>query len=212
MTIDETLIFMGILKTAYPRYYANIDKTEAKQAVMLWSEMLQDISLDQAKLALKKYIASSPFPPTVSDIRQAITVVTSGYIPDEGEAWGEVLNAIRLYGYMQPDKAYDNMGEYTKLAVKRMGWQSLCESENQMADRAHFMSIYKSIKQREESNQALPYAIREQIAQNIASNMPRLKAPEPQPMPQIETQTKPEDLEQVGDIIQSMRTQLGGQA
>jgi hypothetical protein len=56
------------------------------------------------------------------------------------------------------------MREPVRLAVKRMGWRELCMSENNMADRAHFLRIYETMEKRTKEDNLLPVALKNAIA------------------------------------------------
>lgn len=172
MTREEVIVIMGTLQVAYPRFYANISKQQVEMAVNLWTTMLADVTAEQATLAVNKVIATSEWPPTIADIRKAVYETQQGKIKEAGEAWGEVTKAIRAYGYMREQEALESMSEETRTAVVYMGWKTICNSEDLMADRAHFLKIYDTVKQREMEKNQVPVAIRAKIAKNIEMNKP----------------------------------------
>ena len=167
MTRDETQLLLGILRTAHPRFYANLqpNSDEFHQTVTLWHKMLQDVPWEVANAAIYKLLATNEFPPAISEIRKIVADITNPVLPDEGEAWGEVIRAIRNYGYTRPEEALDSMSEPVRLAVKRMGWMELCKSENEIADRAHFMRIYSTMTKRIQEDRMIPSQLREVIEQ-----------------------------------------------
>ena len=57
----------------------------------------------------------------------------------------------------------ESFDEVTREAVKRLGFQNICLSENIVADRARFAEIYQAIQQRK------------RIAVNIGSALPDLQ-------------------------------------
>ncbi len=57
----------------------------------------------------------------------------------------------------------ESLDEVTREAVKRLGFQNICLSENIVADRARFAEIYQAIQQRK------------RIAVNIGSALPDLQ-------------------------------------
>jgi len=63
-----------------------------------------------------------------------------------GEAWAEVLGAIRIVGSYGSPKFSDSL---IKKAVNCIGWRHLCLSENIEIQRAHFLKIYESLSKRE---------------------------------------------------------------
>lgn len=187
MTREDTIRVLSILRTAYPRFYANMSKTEAENVIDLWSVMFSADDVESVKLALYKLISICEFPPSVAEMRKALAETQIGYMQDAGEAWGSVVNAIRAYGAARENEALGSMSEMTRLAVKRMGWTNLCMSEDSMADRAHFLKIYGLIEDRQTQQRQMPLPLQEKIERNIALNAPkkeqaRLEKPEEEKM------------------------------
>jgi hypothetical protein len=98
LTTRETSVLLGILRVTYPRFYADISPDEVKIIVETWTFMLSDTTLDVAKIALQRLIAMNKFPPSIAEMRESIVAVKYSLLPDAGDAWGEVNNAIRKYG------------------------------------------------------------------------------------------------------------------
>ena len=163
MTHKETAVFMGILKEAYPRFYADKNESELRMSIKFWEEFLSDVTLDVAIPALKRYIATNKWVPTVADIREAIAEISYPPLPDASEAWFEVTQAIGRYGYNNHEEAYKSMSELTLIAVKRMGWRKLCMSENDIADRSNFNKIYESLTKRIETERLIPASIQQSV-------------------------------------------------
>ncbi|MGV8153409.1 MAG: replicative helicase loader/inhibitor [Alkaliphilus sp.] len=174
MTKQEGLIILGILKTAYPRFYTNIQKNEVENAVLLWSEMLTDYSLDVIKIAIKKLIAESVYPPTIADVRKSLVSVSKGDGISVAGAWGEVHKAIRRFGSYQEEKALESLSKTTQKIVKYMGYKYLCLSENQMADRAHFIKMHSQLVEREQKDALIPNDIKLKIDELINSSERKL--------------------------------------
>ena len=163
MTQKETSVLLGMLRVAYPRFYAEISPEDVTASVSTWTMMLSDTTLEVATAALQRLIATSKFPPTIAEMRESIAAVQYPTLPDAGDAWGEVNDAIRNYGYYRQAEALASMREPVHLAVERMGWRDLCMSENGMADRAHFLRIYESMEKRTKEQNLLPTVLKETI-------------------------------------------------
>jgi len=143
-TTDEITDVIGVLMAAYPAWGENNQKIDATLEVYRCA--LMDIDAGLLRAAAMQHIGSSQWFPTVYELRKAaLSIVTHGDESPE-EAWGEVKRAIRLYGsYREPQFTNVKIDQ----AVKIMGWLNLCMSENEVADRAHFFKIYKSVQDRE---------------------------------------------------------------
>lgn len=160
MTEREVAILLGIMQNAYPKFYANGFDVEI--AVSLWYEMLQDIGIDLAKAAVHMHISTSPFPPTISDIRKhALNAVNKSVSADE--AWGQVKKAISTCGIYQEEKALKSMDESVAKLVRRFGFKDLCMSENIMADRAHFIKLWEASSKYEKEQALIPKNVKDKL-------------------------------------------------
>jgi hypothetical protein len=136
----EVVKLVGVMAAAYP----NTQITE--ETVKVYTLMLKDISLDVLTSAIQQAMAESEFLPTIARIREkAIALTQPGHVSSL-EAWGVVKQAMGRYGYYRYPTFDDPL--ITK-AVECIGWQTLCSSENEPADRAHFSKVYESLVKRE---------------------------------------------------------------
>lgn len=107
MTIKEFAQIAAAIKTYFPR--ESILPTE--KAMELWYMELNDLPYDTANLALRMYVATNKFPPTIADIRECAAKLSRG--AQEGElnemaAWQMVLKAMR-------NSIYHSEEEFAKL-------------------------------------------------------------------------------------------------
>lgn len=138
MKASETKALVAVLKSAYPRQPITPD------TLALYAEMLADLDSVQSMAAVKRLIASHQFFPTVAEIRTEVTKGTVS-LPGTDEAWNEVRRAIAREGcYRNPKFTHPAID----FAVETIGWQTLCASENIMAERAHFMRLYDETTKR----------------------------------------------------------------
>jgi len=160
MTLTEFTTFAALLRTFYPK--ENLLPTP--EAVKAWHKMLEDIDITVLNAALQKWVATEKWPPTVAEMRTACTEATRGKLPDWGEAWAEVSQAIRRFGYCRPNEALESLSPTARAAANRIGWQQICESENPEAIRAQFRQVYEISQQREAETRQLPPALRDTLA------------------------------------------------
>jgi hypothetical protein len=131
------------------------EKGKEEDTITLWELMLADIPLEIAKVAVQQHIGKSVYPPTVADIREIVNHIS---IPQEKtaiEAWGDVKTAIRRYGSYNEKKAMDSLSGVTRKVVEYIGFKTLCMSEDEMADRAHFLKMYEVVAKRERDDALL---------------------------------------------------------
>ena len=165
MNKKEFAIFASALRTYYPK--ENILPNE--QALQLWFNQLNDIPYDVAEVTLNKWVATNKWSPSIADIREQATDITQGGAKDWGDAWQEVLRAIRLYGSYEELKALESLDETTRKVVKRLGFRNLCFSEDIQVDRANFRMIYEQQLQRDRQDAQLPPRLKA-----IISNIPMM--------------------------------------
>lgn len=208
MNEKEFAMIALAVRTVYSNFKVMPDKASAN----IWFEMLKDIPYKQINLALKEYISTNKYPPTIADLRELASNYNNMPVPDFGEAWEEVINAIRKHGYMEVENAYASMSPLTVKCVKRIGWQNICMSENVTADRANFRMIYETEQKRERERNQLSLEIRNQKQAYINDVVDKM-------MLQMETKEllpfEPEEKSVPGNIASKLReefkrTKLGG--
>jgi hypothetical protein len=155
-TIAEIML---ILHTAYPHYRGK------KDTARIYAELLADIPDDLLIAGAKAYATSGKFFPSVAELREAAFDLQARArgIPSAAEAWGEVMHQVRNVGsWGKPQfstplvyNAVDALG----------GWACLCASDNNVADRAHFLKIYDSLHERSRADVAMLPEVRGVIAE-----------------------------------------------
>ena len=164
MTKKETVALFGLIAALYPRD----TKFAFPDAIMrdAWTEMLADIPFENAKAAVKAAVATSPFPPSISEIRDYATRENRRMTADE--AWAIAAEVMREYGTRtvpiegyKPEVVVVRFGERVKPTpsgleyeakrhcppevwehLRRMGYRDLCESENPDVVRGQFMRTW----------------------------------------------------------------------
>ena len=99
MTRQETLMMMGLLKVAYPQYYARQSREEVSAAVGLWQMMFAQDEAQAVAAAVKAFIATDTkgFPPGIGQIKEnldKLRVEAEGGELTAMEAWQLVRRAI----------------------------------------------------------------------------------------------------------------------
>lgn len=165
MDKKEFALFASALRTYYPK--EKILPNE--QAMQLWFNQLQDIPYKVAEVTLNKWVATNKWSPSIADIREQAAGLMQGEAKDWGEAWREVLNAVHCYGSYQQLEAMESLDELTRQAVKRVGYMSICMSENIATERANFRIVYEQLLERRKQDAQLPQRLKALI-----SNMPMM--------------------------------------
>ena len=156
MDREEFINIAMAIKTAYP----NAKVLQDAKAMDVWYLMLQDLDYSIAQSAIQEHITTNKFPPSIAEIREKCSTYTSIPIKDWGDAWKDVSDAIRFQGYMREKEALESLDEITRKCVTRLGYQNLCHSENETADRANFRIIYESLQKEKAYENQIPQQLK----------------------------------------------------
>ena len=157
MKKSEAAELVALVQAAFPR----LEITAA--TVRLYAEMLADVDAELGRAAVLELVKTQVYPtlPTVGEIRQRVTDLAfrrAGLLTAE-EAWEVVQWAFRKVGQYRPFPDTTKGGPLLKRAVTAIGWVNLCNSENLVADRAHFFRVYEALVGRERERLTLnPHA------------------------------------------------------
>lgn len=99
MTREETIKVLAILKAAYPNSYKGMTREEAQGTVSVWAMQFTAFPVEVVLLAINKIIASSTFPPTISEVKEKM----------RGMYW-------ELWGILKTNEVQDTLSD---LQVKR---------------------------------------------------------------------------------------------
>lgn len=154
MNRSEIIKLIRVLSANYRNWPA---EGKEKDTVMLWESMLSDMSYEIGQAAVKVHMSRSVYPPTIADIRDAATMLTSPRRIDAIEAWGMIGKAIRKYGVYRQEEAVASLPDEVALMVERFTWRELCLNENVDTLRAQFRMAWETMeKRRTEERKLLP--------------------------------------------------------
>lgn len=126
----------------------------------VYVRMLLDLEYEAASAALARLVATSKFPPSIAEIREATLAMVSGEVRAGGEAWGDVLKAIGRYGRNRvPGQDFRFDDPTVAECVAALKWRELCDSESPEADRARFIQLYDQLaarRRRGELSESVP--------------------------------------------------------
>ena len=145
-TVDKVLI---MLAAAYPR------QVIPKETGKVYRELLLDIDDNLLTIAAKQHAASSKWFPSVAELRGVALEMQAraNGLPTAAEAWHEVMGQVGAHGYYGSPQFSHRL---VQQAVDGLGgWKTLCASNNQVADRAHFLRIYESLAKRDQDTAAM---------------------------------------------------------
>jgi hypothetical protein len=146
-------ILIGMLGTAFGEKGINAARIE------IYQEHLKDIPIDELARAVQFIIKNRKFStiPTIAEIRETALGRDEDIEIAALEAWGRASRAVGRSLYLRDDPALD---EAVRVAFG--GWERFGETdpENVMADRAHFLRVFKGLAKarRDRGMVALPPA------------------------------------------------------
>lgn len=142
-----------------------------KDRLQFYVMMLSDIPPQILEVAVKKLIMTNKFLPSIAEIRETAYgikgTISGTAAPDESEAWGEVVKAVRSVGYYRkPTFSH----EAITAAVNNIGWQDICMTtyDGMNTLRAQFRRAYQLAAQRQKDN-------RDNAVLGISPNNEKLK-------------------------------------
>lgn len=137
------------LCASYPTFGKETDPERLSQTLNIYERLLADLPIEALEAAVMQHIAESRFFPTVAELRTKTMILIGPRRPSAMEAWGDVRKAFSRYGrYRQPE--FEN--PIVAKVVESMGWVSLCDGENEAADRSRFIQAYEIFCRREQED------------------------------------------------------------
>jgi len=131
-------ILMALLGTAFG------EKGIAPERIDVYWEHLRDIPIDEVNRAVKTIIKTRRYSsiPTIAEIRDAALGTDDAIETAALEAWGRASRAVSRGLYLRDDCA---INEAVRVAFG--GWEKFGETDidNEMADRAHFIRVFKGL-------------------------------------------------------------------
>lgn len=163
MTRSELVKLMALVSTYWPHWSVPTNTDELSAVVNAWERLLGDVPAKEAAAAVDAIaVEGERFAPGPGVIRRrALDIAGGPDAPTEDEAWLEVREGIRRvgsltrYGEPLPVWSHPAIGA----VVRALGWDELCESENEVADRAHFTRLYRERVVVERNRQAAPPSV-----------------------------------------------------
>lgn len=161
MTREEFKILVKGMKAVYaqPTFIPDQD------AFNMWYALLGDLQYDACAMAIKKYMLTNKFPPTVAEIREMVSGIVNGDPLTWGESWERALSAVRKYGSYNKADAMNSLDSLTRKCVESIGYLELCMSENIMVERAHFQKVFEVFAKREQTDKQMPLQLKQAISQ-----------------------------------------------
>lgn len=97
---------LAILNAAYPTTFKNMSEASRKAQIEIWHFALSDEPAEIVITALKEYILSNQFPPTIAGVRQYMQLLDNSDAELLSEAWSAVCGNIRFEDLSAENKLF----------------------------------------------------------------------------------------------------------
>jgi len=143
--IKKIMAYMGM---CFPNYHPLLEGEINAVDVLL--DLLGDLDVEMLQAAVKACCTEPgrTFAPSAGEIRGAAANLhaRAAGLPTAGEAWGAVMDSFRHTSFDKPGLLDHPL---LKEAIRCMGGlEVIGMSENNMADRAHFLKIFEQLRER----------------------------------------------------------------
>lgn len=163
MNREQTIAILGVIKTAYPRFYDGKTKSELEQMIALWQEMFSDTNPAIVTLAVKSLISHLKFPPTIADVKEEIASRTN---KDTAiDYWNEAYNMICNGSYMTQEEFEECSYICQRYfgSVARLREKSRTENLNFEVEQSNFNKTAEILMERQKQDLMLPASIKQDL-------------------------------------------------
>jgi hypothetical protein len=157
-TEKEVGRLVAAMMPLFANYRMPASPEDAQVLYRSWHMMVGHLDTDVLAAAFRVAAGKSEFFPTPALVLDCAVALTVAPKRSGTDAWGDVQAAIRKHGFYHPPGGasvlavggyewhFDDVlaGEI----VAALGWGYLCMSEDEMADRAHFIKAYEQKRDR----------------------------------------------------------------
>ena len=180
MDKTEAAKLVAVALAACPQQAVRIDGKRSAAMIDTWAALLGDITYEAANAAMTVLLQTSPFLPSVAEIRSTALELAKGPTKTGGEAWGEVMK-LRTYRELA---AMDAVDPRVMQVCKAMDWvkrRTLWRNgqdveqwavqlgDNESADRARFIEMFDKLASQDRRESVAPRlaAAREERSRQI---------------------------------------------
>jgi len=168
MNKAETIKIVMILKATYPNWAKEQSKDEISMMVSIWNEMLIDYNYEIVQSAIKALLASSKWPPSISQVIEKIKFIQSGGKREmsEQEAWSLISKAISNSSYnasQEFEKLPKQLQDVVRTPQQLKNWALMDSDTVQSVVSSNFMRSYKAVVKNDREFEALPSDVKSQI-------------------------------------------------
>lgn len=148
MKIEEFIKAMNMLTKVFK-------KDMDKETLKIWYGFFNDIDIKDFKESIQEWIKTKTTFPTIADLRDTIANKKNNNRASAEEEWNHIIELVRKYGYVNEEKALNELDDFTKRILKKVdGFISVCMSsqEDNTFRKKDFIKLYnEGVNQEKES-------------------------------------------------------------
>lgn len=170
MDRDETKKVLKILSTAYPRYFANMSKSDKIDQIELYQSMFAEYPVEVVVVALKAYIKDNEYPPSIAGLQNQINLILPNPAEDAVELWN-VLARTCKHGSRVTHEEFEALPEAIKAwcgdvaQIKELSQMDAATFNS--VTRGQFLKTIPVIIERKKACEALPESVRTMIENRV---------------------------------------------
>ena len=153
---------------------AEKDKTQKQLMINTWLECLGDLDYRLVLESVKKTMITSPYPPTIADIRKnAIEMIKPTTSKTAIEAWNEAYSMICKGTYMEEEEFEKASPEVKKFFGNVRQVRELAQTNTDVVNsvtKGQFLKQYEVIVNREKEQKLLPQSMQD-FTKKLAERM-----------------------------------------
>ena len=173
MNKHETIQVITLLAGNY-NSIAEKDKTQKQLMINTWLECLGDLDYRLVLESVKKTMITSPYPPTIADIRKnAIEMIKPTTSKTAIEAWNEAYSMICKGTYMEEEEFEKASPEVKKFFGNVRQVRELAQTNTDVVNsvtKGQFLKQYEVIVNREKEQKLLPQSMQD-FTKKLAERM-----------------------------------------
>ncbi len=173
MNRQETIQVITLLAGNY-NSIAEKDKTQKQLMINTWLECLGDLDYRLVLESVKKTMITSPYPPTIADIRKnAIEMIKPTTSKTAIEAWNEAYSMICKGTYMEEEEFEKASPEVKKFFGNVRQVRELAQTNTDVVNsvtKGQFLKQYEVIVNREKEQKLLPQSMQD-FTKKLAERM-----------------------------------------
>lgn len=154
MLPSEMARILAVVSAAYPTF--EVDEIRHR----VWMETLGDLDYQLASMAVKRHITLSKWSPSVAEIRENAAALSNPEQLTGSEAWGELMGAVRKYGYYAEVTGLASLSPETERVARQLGWRDINMCTEIEVMRGQFLRMYQQLQDRVAKGITLPKELR----------------------------------------------------